>query len=78
MHLVYHGSTYSFYAFPPFSILPKVLQKILSDKATGLLVIPKWPTQAWWPRVMRMLIQEPIQLPIGKHTLTQPSYEGCF
>ena len=66
-------STYSFYAFPPFSILPKVLQKILSDKATGLLVIPKWPTQAWWPRVMRMLIQEPIQLPIGKHTLTQPS-----
>ena len=27
-------STYSFYVFPPFSILPKVLQKIQSDKAT--------------------------------------------
>ena len=53
-------STYSFHAFPPFSILPQVLQK-------------KWPTQAWWPRVMRMLIQEPIQLPIGRHTLIQPS-----
>ena len=50
-------SNYSFYAFPPFSILPKVLQKIQSDKATGLLVIPKWPTQSWWPRVMRMLTQ---------------------
>jgi hypothetical protein len=66
-------STYSFYAFPPFNILPKVLQKIQSDKATGLLVIPKLPTQSWWPRVMRMLIQVPIQLPIGKHILTQPS-----
>ena len=66
-------SNYSFYAFPPFSILPKVLQKIQSDKATGLLVIPKWPTQSWWPRVMRMLTQVPIQLPTKKHLLTQPS-----
>ncbi len=45
-------SKYSFYAFPPFSILPQVLQKILLDKATGLLVIPNWPTQAWWPKVL--------------------------
>ena len=66
-------STYSFYAFPSFSILPIVLQKIHSDKATELLVIPKWTTQSWWPRVMRMLIHEPIQLPVSKRLLIQPS-----
>ena len=77
--LVYHGQHIHFMLFHPFSILPKVLQKIQSDKATGLLVIPKWPTQSWWPRVMRMLIRVPIQLPIGKHILTQPidSTKSC-
>ena len=69
-------ASYLFYAFPPFSILPQVLQKIQTDRATGLLVIPKWPTQPWWPRVMRMLLQAPIQLPVGKHILTQPSQPG--
>jgi len=60
---------YVFYAFPPFSIIPKVLQKIQAEKATGLLVVPCWPTQPWWPLVMRLLVQEPLVLPKKKHTL---------
>lgn len=54
---------YVFYAFPPFSIIPKVLQKIQAEEATGLLVVPCWPTQPWWPLVMRLLVQEPLVLP---------------
>ena len=31
----------TFYAFPPFSLLPRVLAKIIQDKATKLLIVPK-------------------------------------
>ena len=49
----------TFYAFPPFSLLPRVLAKILQDKATGLLIVPKWTTQSWFPLVLTLLIQHP-------------------
>ena len=54
---------YVLYAFPPFSIIPKVLQKIQAEEATGLLVVPCWPTQPWWPLVMRLLVQESLVFP---------------
>ena len=63
---------YIFYAFPPFSIIPKVLQKIQAEEATGLLVVPCWPTQPWWPSVMRLLVQKPLVLPKKRHTLFLP------
>lgn len=49
-----------FYAFPPFSIILRVLKKIKSEKAEGILVVPNWPTQPWYPRFNSMLIEEPI------------------
>jgi hypothetical protein len=46
---VFHLSwrMYKFYAFPPFCIIHRVLQKVKKDQATGLIVVPYWPTQAW-------------------------------
>lgn len=38
-----------FYAFPPFSLILKCIQKIISDRASGILVIPYWPSQPWFP-----------------------------
>ena len=38
-----------FYAFRPFCIILKVLRKVNSETATGLIVVPHWPTQSWWP-----------------------------
>ena len=35
-----------FYAFPPFSVIAAVLKEIQEDKATGVCVLPNWPTQA--------------------------------
>ena len=49
----------TFYAFPPFSLLPRVLAKIIQDKATGLLIVPKWTPQSWFPLVLTLLIQHP-------------------
>lgn len=65
-------SQYVFYAFPPFSVIMRVLQKIQQDQATGLVVVPFWPTQTWWPPLTRMLIQAPLVLPKRKNTLYLP------
>lgn len=33
-----------FYAFPPFIFIPRVLRKIIDDKAEGILIVPWWPS----------------------------------
>lgn len=50
-----------FYAFPPFSLIDKVLQKIKDDRATGILVVPDWPTQHWYPLFFNLLLEKPIR-----------------
>lgn len=50
----------NFYAFPPFILIPRVLRKIVDEGATGTIVVPWWPSQAWFPLFQRLLISEPI------------------
>ena len=52
-----------FMLFPLFSVLGRVVPKIQEDMAEGILLIPKWPTQPWFPKVMRLLVKEPFLLP---------------
>lgn len=47
-----------FYAFPPFSIVARVVRKIVRDQATGILVVPLWNTQPWWPIFNDLLIRD--------------------
>ena len=47
-------------------------KKIQEEKATGLLLVPKWPTQPWWPSLMQMLIQLPIQISRERDILFLP------
>lgn len=63
----------NFYAFPPFSVIPRVLQKVQLEQSTGVLVVPDWPTQTWFPVVQRMLMVPPIQLSCRKNLLQLPS-----
>lgn len=51
------NNTY-FYAFPPFSVILKLLRKIVSDKAEGIVVVPLWPTQPWYPLFNKLLISD--------------------
>ena len=56
----------NFYAFPPFSVIMKCLQKIsLEENVQGTLIVPFWPTQPWFPKLMRMLIAPPLILPLN-------------
>ena len=41
-----------FYAFPPFRCVGRVIQKILQEGAQGILIVPWWPTQPWWGRLV--------------------------
>ena len=38
-----------FYAFPPFALALRTLKKIKTDKAEGVVVLPLWPSQPWFP-----------------------------
>lgn len=62
-----------FYAFPPFSLIMRCLIKVELDRAEGLLIVPKWPTQPWFPRLLSLLANDPIILPHRKDLLTQPT-----
>uniref|UniRef100_UPI003AF4B147 reverse transcriptase-like protein n=1 Tax=Thiolapillus sp. TaxID=2017437 RepID=UPI003AF4B147 len=68
-----HWGDFSVYCFPPFSVLPRVLQKIKRDKASGVVVAPKWKNQPFWPVLMTMLTERPVLLSARETLLTQPS-----
>ena len=58
------------YAHPPIVLIPRVLDKLVQDKAEITLVAPVWASQAWLPRMMDMSVQLP-QLLLCK-TLVEP------
>ena len=60
------------YAFPPFSLLPRVLAKIRHDKAVVLLIAPVWPTQSWYPLLLQLSTVQPILLPRLDNLLSLP------
>ena len=64
---------WDFYAFPPFSVIPRVLQKISVEETTGLLIVPNWATQTWWPYLMNMLIDFALLLPRKDNMLYLPA-----
>ena len=61
------------YAFPPFNLIAKVLNKILEDQTEILLVAPIWQAQPWWPLLLQLLTQQPVLLPVSPHLLIDPS-----
>ena len=44
----YCWSNEFFYAFPPFAIISKVLSKIETKMATGVLIVSLFSTQSWF------------------------------
>ena len=62
----------NFYAFPPFSLIAKVLEKIIRDKATGWMIVPKWATQSWFPVMLYMLINPKLHLSPNRPGVSHP------
>lgn len=63
---------YNFYAFPPFSLILRTLRKIQSDQAQGIMVVPKWETQPWFPLWQSLLVDSVIQFEPNASNLWSP------
>ena len=53
-------TNFKFYAFPPFSLILRVINKIVADKAEGIIVVPNWCSQPWYPLYLKLLVGKPI------------------
>ena len=69
----FDGSKHKYYCFPPFSLISRCLRKVEMDQAEGILIAPIWPTQVWWPQMLRLLIRHPVALPQQKSLLKLPN-----
>ena len=66
----------SLFAFPPFCMIPKVLNKVFKDKVPMMiLVTPAWPSQLWYPEAKRMSIQQQILLTCTRDLFKNPKGE---
>ena len=60
------------YVFPPFNMIPEVLDKLLSStRCSAILIAPRWPQRSWFPTLLDLLIDHPIPLPIRPDLLSQ-------
>ena len=61
------------YAFPPTSILGKVVEKLTHSPCRRLILIaPGWPNMPWFWDLVNMSSQVPLSLPNLPNLLTQP------
>ena len=60
------------FAFPPFALLPRVLEKVALDQTALLLVAPFWPKRPWFPRLLSLLAGQPRSLPVFVDLLRLP------
>lgn len=63
---------YFFFAFPPFSMISRMLQKIRLDRAEGIVVVPYWSTQPWFPLFLSLLTKDPLVFPPSPNLLLSP------
>ena len=62
----------SMYMFPPFHLLNKVMQKLRSTQvAEVILVAPWWPSQPWFPHLLRLCVEHTPVLPYRRDLLSQ-------
>lgn len=61
-----------FYAFPPFAMITKVMHKIIKEKAEGIVVVPYWPSQPWFPLLHKLNSSELLFFGPDINLLTSP------
>ena len=64
------------YAFPPFSVKHKTIQKFIQDEARGILIVPLWKTQPWFTLLVDIMCEAPIVFDVTDDELYLPFREG--
>jgi hypothetical protein len=72
----------SSYVLPPFELIDSVLDKIERDNAVAMVVVPRWPSKAWWWRLRggswQDRIVSEVELPVDSLRPHQENAEFCF
>jgi len=53
---------------PPFALIPRVLVALQQHRARGVIVVPRWESQPWWPVLMNMTTAPPLSIPRTRQT----------
>jgi len=64
------------YAFPPISLLARVVSKIADEDCNVLLIAPFWPRQLWFRPLVDLLMGVPQLLPPSPDLLRMPGSRG--
>ena len=51
------------YLFPPVSLLPQVVDKLLADQARGVLIVPRLVTEERWRKLEWVVVEEQVLNP---------------
>ena len=60
------------YAFPPFCLVGRCLQKVILPQATLTVVVLLWCTKAWFTRLLSLLIDHPRFVRVTKRVFHNP------
>ena len=59
------------YAFPPFSLIHRILPKTRKSRVRLLLVAPLWPRRPWFPVLLHLLMDNPLIIPLIQNIVSQ-------
>ena len=59
------------YAFPPVPLIPLVLHKVRREEVMLILIAPLWPNRSWFPLLLELSVERPLELPLREDLLTQ-------
>ena len=59
------------YAFPPFRLIPALINKIRVSQCKIVLIAHFWPSRSWFPELLGLLVSPPITLPVIPNLLEQ-------
>ena len=48
------------YLFPPFNMIRPVLNKISLESTKALVIVPMWPTQSWFNKLLKLAVEKPM------------------
>jgi hypothetical protein len=72
MHFTLNGMAFSAMPSHLFRLLGRVMQKIIQDGATIIVVAPYWPTKPWFTMFRKLMVSEPLRFAIDEFSLFLP------
>ena len=53
-------------------LIARCLQKLVLDQAEGIGIVPEWPTQPWFARLLSLAVEPPIRISPDENLLLLP------